>query len=86
MKRGIFEKEKKGWGGKSLIYGVIMPPRTLFVLRIDMGEVNDEKPSGKINKSNLKNHYDKLKGKTFNLSKVCFKLLLVKLVNITSIT
>lgn len=58
MKRGIFGKEEKGWDCKSLIYVVIMPPRPLFFLGIDMDEVNNEKPRDKLNKSD---HYGKLK-------------------------
>lgn len=52
------------------IYGVKMFSRSLFFLCNDMSEVNDKKPSDKVNKSN---HIDKLKGRTLNLSKNCLK-------------
>lgn len=61
-------KIKLGRTMKRGIYGVIMSPRSLFFLCNDMSEVNDKKPSDKVNKNN---HLDK--GKTLTLSKICLK-------------
>lgn len=59
-------KIKLGRTIKRGINGVIMSPRSLFFLCNDTSEINDKKPSDKVNKSN---HIDKLKGKTLTLSK-----------------
>lgn len=61
---------KLGRATRRGIYGIKMSSRSLFFLCTDMSEVNDKKPSDKVNKSN---HIDKLKGKTCTHNKVFSK-------------